>query len=55
MLALNLKLTDMGKNRKKVKHSRAEEKQAQKVLKVVCISMLALALIMLIAYSFLGN
>lgn len=41
-------------NRKKIKHTKKEEQQANKVVKIVVVSLLALACIMLIGYSFLG-
>ncbi|MEG1562654.1 MAG: hypothetical protein RR365_02840 [Bacteroides sp.] len=44
----------MGKNNKKVKHSKKEEQQGNKVIKIVFVSLIILALIMLIAFSFLG-
>lgn len=44
----------MGKT-KKVVHSQREEKQAKRVLIIIGISALILLLVMLIAYSFLGN
>lgn len=43
----------MSKN-KKVAISKKEEEQAQKVIKIVFVSLLILALVSLIAYSFLG-
>lgn len=45
----------MGKNKKKVKHSRKEEKQAKKVLVIIGVSALILVIAMFVAYSFLGN
>ena len=42
----------MGKNKKKVKHSREEEKQAKKVLVLIGISALILGVAMFVAYSF---
>lgn len=44
----------MGKNKKKVMHSRKEE-QAKKVLLIIGVSALILVLVMLIGYSFLGK
>ncbi len=44
----------MGKNKRKVKHSQKEEQQAKRVLKIVCVSMLILALGMLIVFSFMS-
>ncbi|EJX09734.1 hypothetical protein EVA_02181 [gut metagenome] len=43
----------MSKN-KKAAISKKEEEQAQKVIKIVFVSLLILALVSLIAYSFLG-
>ena len=45
----------MGKNKKKVMHSRKEEEQAKKVLLIIGVSAWILVLVMLIAYSFLGK
>lgn len=42
----------MGKVKKKVAISKKEEEQAQKVVKIVFVSLIILALIMLIAFSF---
>lgn len=42
----------MGKSKKKVVHSKKEEEQAQRVIKIVFVSLIILALITLIAYSF---
>lgn len=44
----------MNKNKKKVTHSKREEQQANKVIKIVFVSLIILALVMLIGYSFLG-
>lgn len=44
----------MGKGKKKVAISKKEEVQAQKVVKIVFVSLIILALIMLIAFSFFG-
>mgnify|MGYP001310767224 FL=1 len=44
----------MGKSKRKVVHSKKEEQQAQKVIKIVFVSLVILALVMLIGYSFLG-
>ena len=44
----------MGKVKKKVAISKTEEEQAQKVVKIVFVSLIILALIMLIAFSFFG-
>ena len=44
----------MGKVKKKVAISKKEEEQAQKVVKIVFVSLFILALIMLIAFSFFG-
>ena len=52
MLALNFKANIMGKSKRKVAHSKKEE--AQRVVKIVFVSLIILALIMLIAYSFFG-
>ena len=45
----------MGKVKKKVAISKKEEEQAQKVVKIVFVSLIILALIMLIAFSFFGS
>ncbi len=45
----------MGKSKKKVKHSRKEEKQAEKVLIIIGVSALILVFAMFVAYSFLGR
>ena len=55
MLALNFKANIMGKSKRKVAHSKKEEEQAQRVVKIVFVSLIILALIMLIAYSFFGG
>ena len=44
----------MGKNKKKVTHSKKEEEQAKKVVKVVFVSLVILALAMIIGFSLLG-
>ena len=44
----------MGKGKKKVAISKKEGEQAQKVVKIVFVSLIILALIMLIAFSFFG-
>ena len=44
----------MGKSKRKVAHSKKEEEQAQRVVKIVFVSLIILALIMLIAYSSFG-
>ena len=44
----------MGKSKKKTAISKKEEEQAQRVVKIVFVSLIFLALIMLIAYSFFG-
>ena len=44
----------MGKVKKKVAISKKEEEQAQNVVKIVFVSLIILALIMLIAFSFFG-
>ena len=49
MLALNFKANIMGKSKRKVAHSKKEEEQAQRVVKIVFVSLIILALIMLIA------
>ena len=54
LLALNFKASIMGKSKRKVAHSKKEEEQAQRVVKIVFVSLIILALIMLIAYSFFG-
>lgn len=43
----------MGKN-KKVVHSKREEEKAQKVIKIVFVSLVILALVLLISFSFFG-
>ena len=44
----------MNKNRKKETASKKEEAQANRVIKIVFVSLVILALVMLISYSFLG-
>lgn len=44
----------MSKGKKKVAISKKEEEQARKVIKIVFVSLIILALIMLIAFSFFG-
>ena len=44
----------MSKGKKKVAITKKEEEQAQRVVKIVFVSLIILALIMLIAYSFFG-
>lgn len=44
----------MSKNKKKVTHSKKEEKQAKKVVKIVFVSLVILALAMIIGFSLLG-
>lgn len=44
----------MNKNKKKVTHSKKEEAQANKVMKIVFVSLFILALALLIGFSFLG-
>lgn len=41
-------------NKKKAAHSVQEEKQAQRAVKIVFVSLVVLALAMLIGFSFLG-
>lgn len=44
----------MSRNKKKVTHSKKEEEQAKKIVKIVFVSMVILALAMIIGYSLLG-
>ena len=44
----------MSKNKKKVTHSKKEEEQAKKVVKIVFVSLVILALAMIIGFSLLG-
>ena len=44
----------MSKNQKKVTHSKKEEEQAKKVVKIVFVSLVILALAMIIGFSLLG-
>ena len=44
----------MGKAKKKTAISKKEEQQAQKVVKIVFVSLIILALVMLVAFSFFG-
>ena len=44
----------MGKSKRKVVHSKKEEEQAQRIVKIVFLSLVILALLMLIAFSFFG-
>lgn len=41
-------------NRKKIKQTKKEEQQANKVVKIVIVSLFVLACIMLVGYSFIG-
>ncbi len=45
----------MNRNNKKELRKKKEEQQARKVMTIIGISALILVLVMLIAYSFLGN
>lgn len=42
----------MGKSKRKVTHTKKEEEQAKKVMKIVIVSLCILALAMLIGFSF---
>ena len=44
----------MSKNKKNVTHSKKEEEQAKKVVKIVFVSLVILALAMIIGFSLLG-
>lgn len=44
----------MSKN-KKVTHSKKEEERANKVIKIVFVSLIILALVLLISFSFFGS
>lgn len=44
----------MSENKKKVTHSKKEEEQAKKVVKIVFVSLVILALAMIIGFSLLG-
>ena len=44
----------MGKNKKKVTHTKTEEEQAKRVIKIISVGLVILALAMLIGFSFLG-
>ena len=44
----------MGKNKKKVTHTKKEEEQAKRVFKIISVGLVILALAMLIGFSFLG-
>lgn len=44
----------MGKNKKKVTHTKMEEEQAKRVIKIISVGLVILALAMLIGFSFLG-
>ena len=44
----------MSKNKNKVTHSKKEEEQAKKVVKIVFVSLVILALAMIIGFSLLG-
>ncbi|WP_294628559.1 hypothetical protein [uncultured Bacteroides sp.] len=44
----------MGKGKKKTAISKKEEEQARRVVKIVFVSLIILALVMLIGFSFLG-
>ncbi|KAA6350891.1 hypothetical protein EZS27_001738 [termite gut metagenome] len=43
----------MGKNKRKV-HTQKEEKQAEKVIKIVFVSLIILALVLVVSFSFFG-
>ena len=55
MLALNFKANIMGKSKRKVAHSKKEEEQAQRVVKIVFVSLIILALIMLILFRLIDS
>ena len=44
----------MGKNKKKVTHTKKDEEQAKRVIKIISVGLVILALAMLIGFSFLG-
>ena len=44
----------MGKNNKKVTHTKNEEEQAKRVIKIISISLVILALAMIIGFSFVS-
>jgi hypothetical protein len=44
----------MGKNKKKVTHTQKEEEQAKRVLKIIAVSLIILALVMIVGFSFVG-
>ena len=44
----------MGKNKKKLRHTKKEEEQAKRVIKIISVGLVILALAMLIGFSFLG-
>ena len=44
----------MGKNKKKVTHTKKEEEQAKRGIKIISVGLVILALAMLIGFSFLG-
>lgn len=48
---IDIKTIDMSKN-KKGKHSKKEEQQAQKVVKIIFVSLIILGLAMIIGFSF---
>ena len=45
----------MGKNKKKVTHTKKEEEQAKRVIKIISISLVILALAMIIGFSFVSR
>lgn len=44
----------MGKNKKKVTHTKKEEEQAKRVIRIISIALVVLALVMIIGFSFMG-
>ncbi len=42
----------MGKNKKKAAHSAKEQKQAERVIRAVFISLVVLAIVMIVGFSF---
>lgn len=41
-------------NKKKVKHSKKEEQQANKIIKIIFIALIALGLVLMLGISFFG-
>ena len=42
----------MGQNKRKAARQQKEQQQAERIFKIVCITLVALAIVMMIGYSF---